>query len=200
VAAPAAATAQPLVIQNRAGAPQSVIDRIERAAVDEVNNHVDPAYSKAVSISWDNSGTAARTDWPVALVSPGQWSPPCGVCWGYHALWQTPVAYVRWANNDLVDSEYVFSHEVVEMAADSVPGTAPEICDPVAWKKAQLDGVTVAVFELPDGSTWPQWPPPSAPPNTTPLTVTSPPVATQKPHSRRHHRRYHTRASRRNRR
>jgi hypothetical protein len=58
---------------------------------------------------------------------------------------------VRWDNADLTDSGYVFSHEVVEMAADPY-GQGTEICDAVDWQGARIGAVTVAKFVDPHGA------------------------------------------------
>jgi hypothetical protein len=171
VVAPAAAVGQTLSINNEAGVPQPLVSQIEQAAVSEVNGPVHLFYSSAQTISWDADDPAS---WQVNLIPAASWSCPPTIptgCWGYHLYGlptgtvapgsthhaAQPEAYVRWDNNNPGASEYAFSHEVVEMAADPY-GTAEEICDPVAWQGAFLDGVVIAAFQEPNGVAWPPGP------------------------------------------
>lgn len=124
---------------------------MQTAVQQEIDGPVQRAWPQAFEIIWH--AVPQPFDWPVYLVPAASWHCPAidgAGCWGYHTL--DPVAaYVRWDNNDLADSEYVFSHEVIEMAADPY-GQGTEICDPVDWQGISIGGVRIAKFVDPSGT------------------------------------------------
>lgn len=141
-------------------AGESVSRHVERALIDQISEQVAPVWHTA-PIRFGERGV------PVYVEGVSQVEAACAddEAAGCHTQAAAPAIYVEDFRENVTDGPEnrdsitsALSHEIIEMLVDP-GGTAPEICDPVAWADYTIDGVTVSDWTLPAF-----WSPASAPP------------------------------------